>query len=107
MENLLTSDKSHFAMRFHVQATNHKRTYKNAVHTTLGNRNCERKGEGTKVSFFIHQLLSYNNLCFWQYAVVKVTRIQSLISFFVILSKKKMKTQSVTFESKLRSKFRY
>ena len=58
MENLLTFDKSHFAMRFHVQATNHKRTYKNAVHTTLGNRNCERKGERTKVSFFIYQLLS-------------------------------------------------
>ena len=51
-------------MRYPVQATNHKRTYKNAVHTTLENRNCERKGERTKVFFFIHQLLSYNNLCF-------------------------------------------
>ena len=78
---LLAFNKSHFAMSYPVLATNHKRTYKNAVHTTLGNRNCERKGERTKVSFSIHQLLSYNNLCFWQYAVVKVTRIQTLISF--------------------------
>lgn len=85
---LLAFNKSHFAMSYPVLATNHKRTYKNAVHTTLGNRNCERKGERTKVSFFIHQLLSYNNLCFWQYAVVKVTRIQSLISFLVVLFKK-------------------
>ena len=45
-------------MRYPVQATNHKRTYKNAVLTTLENRNCERKGERTKVSFFIYQLLS-------------------------------------------------
>ena len=75
-------------MRYPVQATNHKRTYKNAVHTTLENRNCERKGGRTKVFYLIHQLLSYNNLCFLQYAVVKVTRIQSLISFFVIIFKK-------------------
>ena len=88
---MLTFNKSHFAIRYPVQATNHKRTYKNAVLTTLENRNCEKKGERTKVSYLIHQLLSYNNLCFLQYAVVKVTRIQSLISFFVILLKQDLK----------------
>ena len=48
--------EGHFAMRYPVQATNHKRTYKNAVHTTLENRNCERKGERTKVSYLIRLL---------------------------------------------------
>ena len=48
-------EKRHFAMRYSVQATNHKRTYKNAVHT-LENRNCERKGERTKVSYLIRLL---------------------------------------------------
>ena len=39
---------SHFAMRYPVHATNHKRTYKNAVLTTLENRNCEKKEKEQK-----------------------------------------------------------